>query len=78
MDKQKVTWAIAKDFKISASKVKLNIHPTDNTTTLGVTVPKLMAAGGTAEVTYILGQKSKQLMQVNVVWGTGVTKDVNN
>ena len=78
MDKKKVTRAIAKDFKISASKVKLNIHPTEKTTTLGVTVPKLMAAGGTAEVTYILGQKSKQLMQVNVVWGTGVTKDVNN
>ena len=34
MDKKKVMRAIAKDFKISASKVKLDIHPTENTTTL--------------------------------------------
>ena len=77
MDKKKVTRAIAKDFKISPSKVKLAVHPTEKTTTLGITVPKLLAAGGDAQVTYILGQKSKELMQVNVVWGAGATKNVN-
>jgi hypothetical protein len=77
MDKKKVTRSISRDFKISASKVKLKVHPTDKTTSIEITVPNLMDAGGTAKLGYILGQKSKKLMQVNVIWGTGVTKEVN-
>ena len=77
MDEKRVMRAIAKDFKISSSKVKRAIHPTERTTILEITVPKLMQAGGTAKVAYVLGQKSKKLMMVNIVWGLGVTKNVN-
>ena len=78
MDKKKVMRAISRDFKISRSKIKTNFHPTEKTTSLEILVPELMEAGGTARIAYILGQKSKKLMQVNVVWGYGVTKNVNN
>ena len=63
-----------KDFKISKRKVKLNVHPTEKTTNLSISVPKLL--GGTATVVYILGQKSKELVQINVMWGLGVDKNV--
>jgi hypothetical protein len=76
MDKKKVTRSISRDFKISPSKIKLKVHPTEKTTSMEVTVPNLMDAGGTAKLGYILGQKSKKLMQVNVIWGAGVAKEV--
>ena len=50
---------------------------TERTTSLSVKIPQLLAAGGTAEVGYVLGQKSKKLIQVNVVWGAGVTEKVD-
>ncbi len=77
MDKKQVTRAISSDFKISPSKINMNVHPTEKTTTLNILVPELMDAGGIASIGYILGQKSKKLMQVNVVWGYGVTKNAN-
>jgi hypothetical protein len=77
MDEKKVIRAIGKDFKISRSKVKRKVHPTEKTTNLELTVPKLMATGGTAKIGYILGMESKKLVQVNVVWGFGTDKDFN-
>jgi hypothetical protein len=75
MDQKKVLRAISKDFKISKGKVKLNFHPIEKTTNLSITVPKLL--GGSASITYILGLKSKKLVQVNVNWGLGVDKIVD-
>ena len=43
----------------------------EKTTSLEVTVPKLMSLGGVAKVAYLMGFKSKKLIQVNVVWGRG-------
>ena len=77
MDEKKVIRSIGKDFKISRSKVKRSVHPIQKTNNLGVTVPKLMEAGGTAKVGYILGMNSQKLMQVNIHWGFGASKDVN-
>ena len=74
MNQRRVIRAISKDFKISKRKVKLNVHPTEKTTNLSISVPKLL--GGTATVVYILGQKSKELVQINVMWGLGVDKNV--
>jgi hypothetical protein len=77
MDEKKVKRAITKDFKISKKKIKKATHPTARTVSFQITVPKLLAAGGTANIGYIFGQKSKNLIQVNVVWGAGVTDDVD-
>jgi hypothetical protein len=77
MKEKDVIKAISKDFKISRGKVKRNIHPIEKTTTLDITVPKMLAIGGTANVFYIFGYKSKKLIQVNIVWGKGAAKQVD-
>jgi hypothetical protein len=77
MDEKQVKRAIAKDFKISSSKIKKSTHLFNRTTDLSVNIPQLAAAGGTAKVEYVLGQKSKKLIQVNVAWGAGVTEKVD-
>jgi hypothetical protein len=75
MDEKKVMRSIGKDFKISRSKVKRSVHPVEKTTNLEITVPKLMAAGGNAKIGYLLGMRSKKLMQINVIWGLGADKN---
>jgi hypothetical protein len=44
----------------------------EKTTSLGFEVEKLLEVGGPASINYILGFKSKKLVQVNVNWGFGV------
>ena len=73
MNQKRVMRALAKDFKISKSKVKLLEHPGEKTLTLSVNLPDLL--GSTAQASYILGQKSKELIQVNVIWGYGADKN---
>ena len=77
MDEKQVKRAIAKDFKISSSKIKKSTHVTERTTSLSVNIPQLLAAGGTAKVGYVLGLKSKKLIQVNVAWGAVATEKVD-
>jgi hypothetical protein len=78
MNEKKVLRAITKDFKISSSKIKKSTHPTERTTNLQIEVPDLLAAGGTARIGYVFGQSTKQLIQVNVFWGKGVSKKADN
>jgi hypothetical protein len=77
MDEKKITRAISKDFKISRSKIKRSTHPIEKTLSLNIDVPNLLATGGTARISYILGHKSKKLMHVNVFWGPGPNKNVD-
>ena len=77
MDEKKVKRAIAKDFKISKSKIDRKVHPIQKTLTLNVNIPDLFATGGTACITYILGHKSKKLMHINVLWGRGAAEKVD-
>jgi hypothetical protein len=60
--------AIAKDFGSKPDAIKLQDNPAELTRSLLVTVPELLVNGGTAEVSYVLGYKSKTLIQVGVVW----------
>jgi len=60
--------AIAKDFGLKPDAVRQQENPAELTRSLQVTVPDLLANGGTAEVSYVLGYKSKTLIQVGVVW----------
>lgn len=72
MKEKDVFRAIGKDFKVSRSKVKRIVNSLEKTTSLGFTVEKLLEVGGPAEINYILGFKSKKLVQINVVWGVGI------
>ena len=61
--------AIAKDFPAQAGAVVRETNPVEQTTVLAITVEDLVPDSGPARITYILGYKSKGLIQVNVDWG---------
>ena len=69
--------AIFKDFKITRSKMNVVEHPTEKTTSIGISVTDLLPETGTAQIYYILGYQSKKLMQVNILWGKPVDPTPN-
>ena len=68
MDEAALRSAIDKDFGIKGHAVRIGKNPAERTTTLMVSVPNLLAGGGTAEVSYVLGYKTRKLIQVGVAW----------
>jgi hypothetical protein len=68
MKEAEVRAEVEKDFKIKSDAIKSQDNPAELTHSLLVTVPDLLAGGGTAEVSYVLGYKSKTLIQVGTVW----------
>jgi hypothetical protein len=77
MSKKMVLKAINKDFKIPKTKVRKDLHPSNRTSSFEITIPKLLEIGGVSKAGYVFGHKSKVLTQINVVWGFGASKDVN-
>src|SRR5208283_1198053 len=72
MDGAQVKAAILKDFGIPAEKVKTEENAAERTTILTATVNDLLESAGPARISYVLGFKTKKLIQVTVVWGTPV------
>tara|TARA_Y100001936_G_C16006989_1_gene631344 strand:+ start:67 stop:741 length:675 start_codon:yes stop_codon:yes gene_type:complete len=77
MKDKDVLRAIQKDFKIQKSEVTRGVSSIEQTATLSIEVPKLLPVGGPAKIGYIFGYKSKKLVQVNIAWGKGATKNVD-
>ena len=61
--------AIAKDFPVQAKTIASETNPVEKTTALSLTVDDLVPESGPARISYILGYKSKALIQVNITWG---------
>ena len=78
MNEKQLIRAISRDFKVTKEKVEREISPNEKTTVLTIHVPKLMELGGPSNIFYILGFKSKRLMQVNIDWGKGVTDNFSS
>jgi hypothetical protein len=72
-NEKEVLQAIAKDFKVSKKKIARNFAMSARTRVLSVYVPELMSIGGSVKIQYILGFKSKKLIQVNIVWLAAVS-----
>jgi hypothetical protein len=72
MDAAQVKAAIHKDFGIPSEKVKTDENAAERTTVLSISVNDLLEGAGPARVSYILGFKTKKLIQVNILWGTPV------
>jgi hypothetical protein len=68
MNEADIRTAIAKDFSVKPEAIKTQDNPAELTHSLVVSVPDLLANGGTAEVSYVLGYKSKSLIQVGAAW----------
>jgi hypothetical protein len=74
-DETAVRAAIAKDFSGGPTITKAE-SPTEKTTLLAIRAKDVIPDSGIAEIVYILGYKTKGLIQVNLLWGTQVTPDV--
>jgi hypothetical protein len=77
MDEKSIFRAIRKDFKVSRNQVTRSVHNIEQTTSLKISVPKLLELGGRAKIGYVMGHKSKKLISINVIWGSDgkVTKE---
>src|SRR3984893_6134493 len=72
MDAAQVKAAIHKDFGVPADKVKTEENAAERTTVLTIAVNDLLEGAGPARISYILGYKTKKLIQATVLWGTPV------
>jgi len=77
MDEESLKKAIMKDFNFSGKDVRRIVHPSEKTVSLSVVVPNIVPESGNARVAYILGYKTKRLIQVNVNWGNPVDSNPN-
>jgi hypothetical protein len=69
MTEPEVRAAIKKSFAVKDADIKTSSNPTEGTTLLIARVESLDPGPGPADITYIFGNKSKKLIQVNVAWG---------
>lgn len=68
MNENDVKAAIAKDFNLKGDAVRAETNPNEQTRILMIKAPDVLPGGGTAEVSYVFGYKSKSLIQVGVSW----------
>jgi len=71
MTEAEVRAALKKAFAVPDADIKTSTNPTEGTSLLVVRVGSLDPGPGSATLTYIFGNKSKKLIQVNVIWGEG-------
>ena len=69
MTEADVRAAVKKSLAVQDADIKTGANPTEGTALLIVRVDSLDPGPGPATITYIFGNKSKKLIQVNVVWG---------
>jgi hypothetical protein len=63
--------AMAKDFGAKPEAIRAQDNASELTHSLLLSAPELLPNGGTAELSYVFGYKSKSLIQVGAVWSKG-------
>ncbi len=76
MTADQVRQAVRKDFGIGPDKIETAENPVERTQILVVQVPDLLPNGGPAQVAYVIGFRSKQLVQVSVTWGGALNQQL--
>ena len=71
MNETDVRAAMAKDFSPKPDAIKIQDNASELTRSLLLSAPELLPNGGTAELSYVFGYKSKSLIQVGAVWSKG-------
>ncbi|MFB6415554.1 MULTISPECIES: hypothetical protein [Bradyrhizobium] len=71
MNEADVRAAMAKDFNVRPDAIKSQDNAAELTHSLLYSAPDLLPNGGTAELSYVFGYKSKSLIQVGAVWSKG-------
>ena len=77
MNEKQVMQAIFKDFNASKKQVQRNVNFSEGTPQLSVKLNNLLIPKGISQVIYTLGYKSKSLIQVDILWGSGLSKKVD-
>jgi len=69
MTPDQVRQAIRRDFSITADKIETAENGAERTTILAIAVPDLLPASGPVQIAYVIGFRSRQLVQVTVTFG---------
>ena len=77
MNERDVIKAIKSDFGIAKKQISRKVNPNEKTITLGINVPKLLPDSGPAKIIYLLGYKTRRLIEIKIIWGRPVMKDPN-
>lgn len=76
-NEDKIRSAIRTDFGKSDKDVKLVQNAAMRTSSLVLTAEGLVPDTGPAQIGYVMGYKTKSLMQVNVLWGSPVSPNID-
>ena len=68
MGEADVRAAMIKDFNAKPDAIKAQDNASELTHSILMSVPELLPNGGTAELSFVFGYKSKSLIQVGAVW----------
>ena len=69
MTPDQVRQAIRRDFSIPADRIEAAENGVERTQILAITVPDLLPGSGPAQVAYVIGFRTRQLVQVTVTFG---------
>lgn len=69
MTVEQVRAAIRRDFNVPADRIETVENSVERTTVLTVTVPDLLPNTGPALIAYVVGYRTRQLVQVTITWG---------
>lgn len=78
MNEAQVRQAIARDFKLTGKKVSEGRNLAEKTIVLVIRVDDLLPGSGRSQVTYTLGYKTKGLIQVDVLFGQPLEKELSS
>lgn len=67
-DEDAVRAAIKADFGLDDTAIQVGLNTVERTRVMTITVPDILPDGGTAQISYIFGYKSKALIQVGLLW----------
>jgi len=76
MTEDEVRAAAVADFAIDPDALMDGINTVERTRVLTALVPDVLPEGGTAQLSYIFGYRSKTLIQVGLLWNAGTDPDL--
>ena len=74
MTESQVRAAVEKDFRIKPAAIKVAENPIEKTRVLVAVVPDPLPGGDHAQISYVLGYKSRKLIQIGLVWAKSVDR----
>jgi len=78
MDEDAVLEAIKADFGLEGDAVNIGVNSVERTRVITISAPEILPEGGTAQVSYIFGYKSKALIQVGILWSPATDETITD